>query len=291
MSFNPRDYTRTALDALTVLMETDAYKLDHRRQYPDRTEVVYSNLTARGSRVAGVDWTVFFGLQAYLADLAVRWQAFFDADIDGGVPGVRGAGHRHSGTERRWLRTHPAAARLRPAAAAVPGAAGGDGHPAGDPYLTVENTEPRFFWLTNYIETDLSAALWQPITSATTAWRNRCLLDERAEASGADPAAVNWQGHDFSARGSGRYGCGVGQRCRAPVEFHRNRLAVIAGLDRPVLPRIAGGAVLGGSVPATEHSVMTANGPEGSWPRSSGCWICTRRGSFRWSATAGIYGR
>ena len=60
----------------------------------------------------------------------------------------------------------------------------------GVPYLTVENTAPEFFWLTNYIETEMSAALWQPITSATTAWRNRTLLDARARDTGADPAAV-----------------------------------------------------------------------------------------------------
>ena len=43
-------YRPETVAALNVLMDTDAYKLDHRRQYPAGTEYVYSNLTARGSR-------------------------------------------------------------------------------------------------------------------------------------------------------------------------------------------------------------------------------------------------
>ncbi|MDF3340111.1 nicotinate phosphoribosyltransferase [Mycolicibacterium septicum] len=263
MSFDPRDYTRTALDALTVLMETDAYKLDHRRQYPDRTEVVYSNLTARGSRVAGVDWTVFFGLQAYLVDLAARWQAFFDADIDEvcrayeervtDILGPNDVGSEH-------IRQLHGYGRLPLRFRALPE---GTITPLGIPYLTVENTEPRFFWLTNYIETDLSAALWQPITSATTAWRNRCLLDERAEASGADPAAVNWQGHDFSARGMAGMGAASVSGAAHLLSFTgTDSLSSLGWIDR-FYPGSPEGTVLGGSVPATEHSVMTANGPEG----------------------------
>lgn len=263
MGFDPRDYARTTLDALTVLMETDAYKLDHRRQYPDRTEFVYSNLTARGSRVPGVDWTVFFGLQAYLTDLAARWQAFFDADIDEvcrayetrvtDILGPNDVGSEH-------IRELHGYGRLPLRFRALPE---GTVTPLGVPYLTVENTDPRFFWLTNYIETDLSAALWQPITSATTAWRNRCLLDERAEASGADPAAVNWQGHDFSARGMAGMGAASVSGAAHLLSFTgTDSLSSLGWIDR-FYPGSPEGTVLGGSVPATEHSVMTASGPEG----------------------------
>ena len=68
--------------ALDTLLATDAYKLDHRRQYPKGTEFVYSNLTARGTRLPDVDATVFFGLQAYLRQLRRRWQVFFDLAPD-----------------------------------------------------------------------------------------------------------------------------------------------------------------------------------------------------------------
>ncbi|GAB5895420.1 nicotinate phosphoribosyltransferase [Mycolicibacterium mageritense] len=263
MSFNPRNYSQGTLDALAVLMETDAYKLDHRRQYPDRTEFVYSNLTARGSRVAGVDWTVFFGLQAYLTDLAARWQTFFGADADEvcrayeervtDILGPNGVGSEH-------IRELHGYGRLPLRFRALPE---GTVTPLGIPYLTVENTDPRFFWLTNYIETDLSAALWQPITSATTAWRNRCLLDARAAASGVDPAAVDWQGHDFSARGmAGMAAASVSGAAHLLSFTGNDSLSALGWIDR-CYPGSPDGTVLGGSVPATEHSVMTANGPDG----------------------------
>ena len=63
-----------------TLLATDAYKLDHRRQYPAGTEVVFSNLTARGTRIPDVEVTVFFGLQALLAQITERWDEFFNLD-------------------------------------------------------------------------------------------------------------------------------------------------------------------------------------------------------------------
>ena len=263
MSFNPRNYAPATIDALAVLLETDAYKLDHRRQYPSGTEFVYSNLTARGSRVPGVDWTVFFGLQAYIRDLADRWQRFFDADVDEvcrayeervtDILGPNGVGSEH-------LRELHAYGRLPLRFRALPE---GTVTPLGIPYLTVENVVPQFFWLTNYIETDLSAALWQPITSATTAWRNRCLLDERAEASGVDVTAVDWQGHDFSARGmAGMAAASVSGAGHLLSFTGTDSLSALGWIDR-FYPGSPTEMVLGGSVPATEHSVMTASGPEG----------------------------
>lgn len=38
------------------------------------------------------------------------------------------------------------------------------------PMMTIENTKPEFFWLTNYIETLASCELWQASTSATIAF-------------------------------------------------------------------------------------------------------------------------
>lgn len=67
--------------ALDVLLETDAYKLGHRYMYVPDTTVVYSNLTARGTRNPHItEGTVFFGLQAFLHRLTEKWQVFFDLD-------------------------------------------------------------------------------------------------------------------------------------------------------------------------------------------------------------------
>ena len=51
---------------INPLLYTDGYKVDHRRQYPHATTLVYSNWTPRKSRVKGVEEVVFFGLQYFI---------------------------------------------------------------------------------------------------------------------------------------------------------------------------------------------------------------------------------
>jgi nicotinamide phosphoribosyltransferase len=57
---------------------TDFYKVDHRRQYPANTTMVYSNFTARASRIPEQKYTVFAGLQyflqKYLQDAYREWR-------------------------------------------------------------------------------------------------------------------------------------------------------------------------------------------------------------------------
>lgn len=264
MTYNPRDYTGEVRAALAVLMDTDAYKLGHKDMFPVGTEFVYSNLTARSTRIEGVDATVFFGLQAYLIDLAERWDRFFTADIDEvcrayeqRVTDILGP---DNGVGSEHIRELHAYGRLPLRFRALPE---GTVTPLGIPYLTVENTDERLFWLTNYIETDMSAALWQPITSATTAWRSRCLLDERAVVSGVDTTAVDWQGHDFSARGMAGMAAAAASGAAHLLSFTgTDSLSALDWIDR-FYPGSPAGTVIGGSVPATEHSVMTSGGREG----------------------------
>ena len=51
---------------MNPLLYTDGYKVDHRRQYPEQTTLVYSNWTPRKSRIEGVEEVVFFGLQYFI---------------------------------------------------------------------------------------------------------------------------------------------------------------------------------------------------------------------------------
>lgn len=64
---------------MNLIFQTDGYKVDHRRQYPDKTEIVYSNMTPRASRIPGQHHQVFFGLQYFLQKyLAEAANEFFD---------------------------------------------------------------------------------------------------------------------------------------------------------------------------------------------------------------------
>ena len=57
------------------------------------------------------------------------------------------------------------------------------------PCLTIVNTFPEFYWLTNFLETILSAIIWQPCTSATIAYEYRKFLNRYADETGM-PADV-----------------------------------------------------------------------------------------------------
>jgi len=126
------------------------------------------------------------------------------------------------------------------------------------PMLTVENTHDDFAWLVNYYETLISSVLWMPCTSATTAYRLRLLLEDAAKQTGGDPTFVAWQGHDFSMRGM----AGPEAACLSGA----GHLLSFVGTD--TIPAIefveqhypGNNGLIGASVAATEHSVMSAGG-------------------------------
>lgn len=252
--------TTGIFDPMTLI---DAYKFDHRRQYPEGTTRVYSNLTPRGSRIDGVDELVWFGLQPFLIRvLGGMFGDFFAADEDYvcaryeartvGVLGPNGIGSGHIRALHR-LGYLPIRICALPEGTSVP---------LRVPVLTIENTHPEFYWLTNYLETILSAETWLAATSATQALRLRRLLDQWAQTTSDDPGFVDWQGHDFSFRGL--------SSLDAAAASGSGHLLAFAGTDTvPALDWIDAfyphreGAALGGSVAATEHSVMSAGGELG----------------------------
>lgn len=241
---------------LPVLLK-DGYKVGHPFQYPKDTTLVYSNLTPRASRIRGVDEVVAFGFQYFVKEYLIDQfnDNFFARPKDEVIrqykrridnylgPGVN-TDHISALHDYRYLPLH---------VKAVPE---GTVVPFRVPMLTIRNTVPEFFWLTNMVETLLSNVLWQASTSATTAFNYRKVFEKYAKETGADKAFVPWQGHDFSFRGLS----GVEAACVSGA----GHLLSFTGTD--TIPAIdfleeyygadCESEVVGGSVPATEHSVM-----------------------------------
>jgi nicotinamide phosphoribosyltransferase len=124
------------------------------------------------------------------------------------------------------------------------------------PVLTIKNTHPDFYWITNYLETIISNLLWKPMTSATIAFQYRKVLTQWAEKTNPEAKEfVLWQGHDFSMRGM--------DSVDAVISSGMGHLTSFFGSDS--LPAIYGArkyygeeGFISGSVNATEHSVMCA---------------------------------
>lgn len=258
-------------EALNPLLATDVYKIGHRNMYGLASDTyeqgvndgtkgitkIYSNMTARGSRVDGVRETVHWGLQFFLQDYCIdSFRPFFAADVDDvceeyerritQVIGPNNVGSEH-------IRALHALGYLPLRFCSVPE---GTLVPVGVPSFTVENTIDEFFWLTNYIETVLSASVWQASTSATTAWHLRQMLNRKAQHTGTPIEFVDWQGHDFSYRGMAGTDAATASSAGHLLSFKgSDTLPVLDWVDY-FYPGSPEDEVILGSVPATEHSVM-----------------------------------
>ncbi|ACH62230.1 hypothetical protein MYRNA_263 [Mycobacterium phage Myrna] len=240
------------------LFETDAYKLDHRRQYGLAGDVtrVYSNYTNRKSRIPGMDHVVHFGLQAYLHKLARSFEPFFNdtrANVERlygervaailGPDAAKAIGVSHIGAlhELGYL---PVEFRAFPEGTLVP---------IRVPSFTVENTHDEFFWLTNYLETGISAAVWGPSTSATIAHAFRVKLEEFARKQGLDQGYIDFQLHDFSFRGMNSWESAASSGAAHLLSFLGSDS--LSAWD--FIEAYYGGDFSLLSVAATEHSVMS----------------------------------
>jgi nicotinamide phosphoribosyltransferase len=245
---------------MNPMMLIDGYKLDHRRQYPRGTRRVYSNWTPRSSRIPGQDRVVFFGLQAfiqkYLEDETNR--LFFQAPEAEVCEKYLARVNSYLGPSEIGCDHIRALHRLGYLPLEIRALPEGSLSPLRVPMLTVENTNDDFAWLVNYYETLISSALWMPCTSATTAYRLRLLLNDAASRTGGDPGFVAWQGHDFSMRGM----AGPEAACLSGA----GHLLSFTGTDTiPAIEFIeqhypGNNGLIGASVAATEHSVMSAGG-------------------------------
>lgn len=241
-----------------VVHKTDGYKVDHRRQYPNGTTQVVSNLTPRKSRKPEIDKVIFFGLQYVILKYLINDfnTNFFQQPVDkvadmyarriNNYLGPNDVGVQH-------IRDLHALGYLPVEIRALPE---GTASPIRVPQMMYWNTHPDFFWVTNYLETLISSIIWGPCNSATIARHYKETLEHAANETGGDINFVPFQGHDFSFRGM--FGFEAAQLSGA------GHLTSFVGTD--TIPAIdwlernygadSDKEMVGVSVAATEHSVM-----------------------------------
>jgi nicotinamide phosphoribosyltransferase len=246
------------------LTAIDFYKTDHRRQYPEGTTEVYANFTARSSRLGKVlrrdydNKVVFFGLQYFIKDFLIdAWnEKFFKRDKGAVVAAYKRRMDCSLGKDAINVDHIAALHDLGYLPLKIKALPEGMRVPIGVPLLTIVNTHPDFFWLTNYIESVISCYLWKPVTSATTAFEYKRLLTEYAVKTGSAKDFVSLQAHDFSFRGM--------SALQDAALIGAAHLTSFCGTDSvPAIDLLedyyganAEEEMIGCSVPATEHSVM-----------------------------------
>jgi nicotinamide phosphoribosyltransferase len=247
---------------INPLFLTDGYKTGHHQQYPKGTTLVYSNFTPRSLKHAPkhCNEIVSFGQQMVMKIIHEAFETdFFSQPKDVVCGEMKRELSMYLNTDYD-VSHFEALHDLGYLPIKVKAIEEGTVVPAKVPVLTIYNTVPEFYWITNYLETIISNLLWKPVTSATIAHNYRKVLTSWQEKTDAERGwFIDWQGHDFSMRGL--------DSIDATISSGIGHLTSFSGSDS--LPAIYGArkyygetGFIAGSVNATEHSVMCAGGKE-----------------------------
>lgn len=244
---------------------TDGYKLSHGEMYADGTTKVYSNLTPRTDKIYSRNSTQFYdgklvwvGAQGAVQEIKEMWDDFFSSDkeevvgrfarrmagyLGGYEPAVKAIAELHDvGYLPLEFKSLPEGSKVS----------------FGIPVMTVTNTLPQFYWLTNYLETVISDLTWKTATNATIAAEYKSICKHYADLTGVDDFTVSVQCHDFSMRGMS------GPEDAARSGFaHLTQFIGTDSLPAMDFAQDYYGAkddeLIAISVPATEHAVATSN--------------------------------
>jgi nicotinamide phosphoribosyltransferase len=243
------------------ILNSDSYKQFHHMMYPKGMTKLYSNMTPRSYKRLNNKYAVWFGMQYYIKEyLLDQWNHLFFNRPLGNILEQYKRFHKHFSfsdvTTGHIEKLHnlgylPIKIKALPEGSLVPSRV---------PFYTIVNTHQDHAWLVNFLETQMSTVLWDLTTNATISRMYKELLTGWANKTG-DESFVQWQGHDFAQRG------------RSSVESTFNQaghLLSFTGTD--TIPAVLfleeyynadmEKELIGSSVPATEHSVMTSYGKE-----------------------------
>ena len=237
----------------SILFMTDSYKWTHWKQYPKGTSRVHSYLEARGGRY---DKTVFFGLQYFIDKYLLNPVTHADVNLAQMVSEQHlGPGHFNTEGWNYIVEEHGGKLPVN-----IWAMKEGSVNPVHTPLVVVENSDPKCFWLTNFLET-LLVNIWYPCTVATQSFHCKNILKRYLEETADDEAlaGLGFKLHDFGARGvtcpeqAGIGGCA--------------HLTSFDGTDNLQAMMVAAEFYgdyyqHGKSIPASEHSTIT------SWGRS-----------------------
>jgi nicotinamide phosphoribosyltransferase len=240
------------------MLMTDFYKISHKDLYPKDIEIVYSTWTPRKSRMEGVNEVVVFGFQWFVKAILQEHfnEHFFNRPLDEVLDEYKRVIKYTLGINEPDCSHIKELHELGYLPLKIDALEEGTLCPIRVPALTIYNTDKRFFWLTNFIETLFSTCIWKPMTSATIAREYRKILDKWADKTCDDNLHVDFQAHDFSMRGMSCIESAetsgaahllsfLGTDTIPAILFHENYYG--ADIEKETV---------GTSIPASEHSVM-----------------------------------
>lgn len=239
-----------------LILLADAYKYAHHKLYYPGTTQIYSYLESRGGMF---NETIFFGLQYFLKEY-LQGQAFTQSDLDeadGFLQQVFGRNDVFDRSKFQYI-IDKYDGHLPVKIKAI---AEGTAVPTGNVLMTIENTDPECYWLTNFLET-LLMQVWYPCTVATLSNQIKKVIRHYYQATATEGAET---GIDFVLNDFGFRGASSMESAKIGGAAH---LINFSGSDNLAGSGMAinyydAQKVYGLSIPATEHSICTLLGREG----------------------------
>lgn len=250
----------------TILL-TDGYKLGHHFQYPKGTEMVYSNWTPRSCKYfpEASEGSVVFGIQYLVKEYLIKQfnENFFSLPKEQAVKEFHDRVDKFVGISNVGIEHIEALHDLGYLPIEIKALPEGSVCPIRVPMMTIKNTLPEFFWLTNYLETLISSVLWLPCTSATSARLYKKELKRHAKRT-SFPGDVNigFACHDFSMRGMAGIEAAIVSGMAHMTSFCGSETIPAIRAVEEYYNADSSKELVAATVPATEHSVMCAGGKE-----------------------------
>jgi nicotinamide phosphoribosyltransferase len=234
-----------------IILNADSYKASQHLQRPAGLEYLYSYIESRGGEY---EETVFFGLQMFLKEYLSK--PITKGDIDEGEDFwvAHGEPFYRAGWEH-ILTKHGGYLPLE--IKAVPE---GTILPTKNVLVTNVNTDPETAWLESYLETALLRAVWYPTTVATRSLACKRIIKEFLDKTSDDTKGqLPFKLHDFGARGVSSFeSAAIGGAAHLVNFMGTDTMSGIIAARR-----YYGEPMAGFSIPAAEHSTITAWGREG----------------------------
>lgn len=250
----------------TILL-TDGYKLGHHFQYPKGTEMVYSNWTPRSCKYfpEASEGSVVFGIQYLVKEYLIKQfnENFFNLPKEQAVKEFHDRVDKFVGISNVGIEHIEALHDLGYLPIEIKALPEGSVCPIRVPMMTIKNTLPEFFWLTNYLETLISSVLWLPCTSATSARLYKKELKRHAKrTSFPEDVNIGFACHDFSMRGMAGIEAAIVSGMAHMTSFCGSETIPAIRAVEEYYNADSSKELVAATVPATEHSVMCAGGKE-----------------------------
>ena len=243
------------------LLCLDFYKTAHAEQYPATLTKMVSYYTPRMTRLPDTERVAMFGLQAFIQEYLIEAfnEHFFKRPLTEVLKEYRRVLNKTIGTDGIGVERLTALHELGYLPLEIRAVAEGTRTNIHVPQIEISNTNPRFVWLVNSIETMLSCTMWHTQISAEVGYRYRQIVNKYADLTCDDNVVRAKLLGDFSMRGQESVESATKSSAAFCLSFlNTATVPAILWLEHNYACRVENDQVAYGAL-STEHSVMCSN--------------------------------